>query len=73
MIKNQVAASSDYIAIAKEVAASINRDCYNRSMKSQRDRRVLLLIGLTPALDAAAKEAGYRSEILVMLIWLWLS
>jgi hypothetical protein len=57
----------DYIAIAKDVANSINCDCYHRSMKTGKDRRVLLLCGLTPALDAVAKIADYRPETRVLV------
>lgn len=58
---------SDYIAIAKDVANTINCDCYHRSMKNGKDRRVLLLCGLTPALDAVAKKADYMSETRVLV------
>jgi hypothetical protein len=57
----------DYVSVAKDVANSINCDCYNRSMKRGKDRRVLLLCGLTPALDAVAKKADYRPETRVLV------
>jgi ERCC4-type nuclease len=57
----------DCVTIAKDVANSINCDCYHRSMKCGNDRRVLLLCGLTPALDAVAKKADYRQETRVLV------
>ena len=58
--------TGDFVALAKNVASLINRECHHRTMTSGKDRRVLLLCGLTPALDAAAKKAGYRAEIRVI-------
>ena len=57
----------DYIDIAKDVANTINCDCYHRSMKSGKDRRVLLLCGLSPALEAVATKADYRPETRVLV------
>jgi hypothetical protein len=36
-------------------------------MVSGKDRRVLLLCGLNPAIDAAARKAGYRTETRVVV------
>jgi len=52
----------DFVSLVKDVAGVVNSQCHHRTMAKGKDRRVLLLCGLTPALDAAAKKAGYRSE-----------
>jgi hypothetical protein len=57
----------DFVRIAKEVASVINSQCHHPTMVSGKDRRVLLLCGLNPAIDAAAKKAGYRTETRVVV------
>ena len=58
--------AGDFVALAREVATVINSQCHHRTMSRGKDRRVLILCGLNPALDAAAKKAGYASETRVL-------
>jgi hypothetical protein len=57
----------DFLAITKEVASVIISQCHHRTIVAGKDRRVLLLCGLSPAVKASAKKAGYRPETRVLV------
>ncbi len=58
--------AEDSLDVAKAVAQQINKECSSFLLRIPNDRRVLIVRGLGPALDAAAKKEGYRSECKVL-------
>ena len=52
-----------FVDAAKEVGASIRADCSTPSFRVDKDRMVVILRGLLPALDNISRHAGYRHEI----------
>lgn len=54
------------VEVAKAVALQINLECTSFLLRLPNDHRVLIIRGLGPALDAAAKIEGYRSECKVL-------
>lgn len=54
------------VEVAKAVAKQINLECSSFLLRIPNDRRVMIIRGLGPALDAAAKIGGYRSECKVL-------
>jgi ERCC4-type nuclease len=55
-----------FVASARVVADKIRADCCDTSMAGK-ERRVLVIRGLQPALDSAAKKPGYNSVLRVMV------
>lgn len=56
----------DSLDVAKAVAQQINVECSSFLLRLPHDRRVLIIRGLGPALDRAAKKVGYRAECKVL-------
>ena len=63
--KDMQSASNDYLLAARAIAKSIKSrcSCHRTIKRVQEDRRVVLLRGLKPALEATAKRAGFRPEM----------
>ncbi|KAG7362999.1 ERCC4 domain containing protein [Nitzschia inconspicua] len=54
------------ITIAESVARQLYTECNSFLLRKPQDRSVLIVRGLTPALDAAAKEHGYQEHLKIM-------
>jgi hypothetical protein len=67
-IQNVMKGSSrDFVGMARSAARAIDVDTTSANINANKDRRVLVVRGLGAALDAAAKRAGYRAELKVMV------
>ena len=56
----------DFIEISRTVAEQINLECSSFLLSPKNDRRVLLIRGLGPAMNAAAKGFTYRAEYKIL-------
>jgi ERCC4-type nuclease len=56
----------DFIEISKEVAEQINLECSSFLLSPKNDRRILLIRGLGPTMNAAAKGFTYRAEYKIL-------
>jgi ERCC4-type nuclease len=52
-----------FVDASKEVGAGIKSDCTTAPFHANKDRMVVLLQGLSPALDSISRHAGYQQEI----------
>jgi ERCC4-type nuclease len=59
--------SRDFVGMARSAARAIDVDTTSAEVNVNKDRRVLVVRGLGAAIDAAAKRAGYRAELKVMV------
>ena len=58
---------SDHVSAAWEAARCIHMKCSSSTMHPGKDRRILLVRGLSAAIERSAKQAGYRQELLVVV------
>jgi hypothetical protein len=54
------------ILIAESIARQIHNECRSVLLRKPQDRSVLIIDGLIPVLDAAAKQRGYQAHFKVL-------
>jgi len=59
-VKTAMKPGFDHVGLARDAAASIMKVA--KLVGNKKDRRVLIIRGLPPAVEAEAKKAGYRAE-----------
>jgi hypothetical protein len=58
---------SDHVKTARLAGASIMKACKGVGTKKARCRKILIIRGLSSAIEAEAKKAGYRAELKTLL------